>query len=229
MDGLGQGRSRTKRTKATREQIVKAATALLAQKGYDATSLDEVAAAAGVTKGTIYYHFDSKEAVYGAVISPEIDRNMREVEEILGGARSPREALIEVLRLQTRGARVPAERYLYYQELLPLSDDTRRALRQRENRYEALVADVIRRGQELGEVVAGDPKILALVYIGAAVRTARWYKPDGRVPPDEFWDTIATLLLNGLLTQDWRTAPAALPDGADAAVPATPLSSAPTT
>lgn len=203
MDALGTGRVRTKRSTATKEQIVEAAASLLASKGYEATSLDDVAAAAGITKGTVYYHFDSKEALYWAVVAPNVAKTVLRAEEAVARNPSPRDAIIELVMLLTRGARESNEKYMYYQEMLPLNDEMRRAIRQQERRYEALVADVIRRGQEAGEMMPGDPHILALILIGASARTARWYDPAGLVPPADFWRMFAGLVLNGLLVRDW--------------------------
>src|SRR6185436_8910733 len=171
MDALGTSRVRTKRSTATKEQIVDAAASLLASKGYEATSLDDVAAAAGITKGTVYYHFDSKEALYWAVVAPNVTKTVLRAEEAVARNPSPREAIIEIVMLLTRGARESNEKYMYYQEMLPLNDEMRRAIREQERRYEALVADVIRRGQEAGEMMPGDPHILALILIGASART----------------------------------------------------------
>jgi AcrR family transcriptional regulator len=55
------------RRQATRDAIVAAATTLFGGKGFAATTIDEIAAAAGVAKGAVYHHFPNKEAVFEAV------------------------------------------------------------------------------------------------------------------------------------------------------------------
>lgn len=52
---------------ATREQILKAAYALFRRKGFTRVSMDEIAAAARITKKTLYYHFKSKDALFGSM------------------------------------------------------------------------------------------------------------------------------------------------------------------
>src|SRR5689334_12394519 len=76
-------RRRAKRSDDTREQIIHAAAELLATQGYTATSLEQVAAHAGITKGTIYYHFESKEALYWAVVEPAAGRAPVRIREVL--------------------------------------------------------------------------------------------------------------------------------------------------
>jgi len=60
--------TQAERREATREAIVTAATTLFGDSGFDATIIDEIAAAAGVAKGAVYYHFPNKEAVFEAVL-----------------------------------------------------------------------------------------------------------------------------------------------------------------
>jgi len=67
-------RSQAERTEATTAALVDAARELFARDGYDATSLDAVAARAGVTKGAVYHHFDGKRQLFEAVFSREIER-----------------------------------------------------------------------------------------------------------------------------------------------------------
>jgi AcrR family transcriptional regulator len=67
-------RTQAERTEATTTALVEAARALFARDGYDATSLDAVAARAGVTKGAVYHHFEGKRQLFEAVFAREVDR-----------------------------------------------------------------------------------------------------------------------------------------------------------
>jgi AcrR family transcriptional regulator len=66
-------RTQTERTEATTAHLVEAARTLFAAKGYEATALDDVVAAAGVTKGALYHHFGSKRDLFRAVFEHEED------------------------------------------------------------------------------------------------------------------------------------------------------------
>jgi AcrR family transcriptional regulator len=73
-----------------RALITEAAAQLFAERGYDATRLDEIAAAAGVTKPVLYRHFDSKKALYLALLAAHAEQLPRlagdgAVEELLDG------------------------------------------------------------------------------------------------------------------------------------------------
>ena len=67
-------RTQAERTEATTAALVDAARELFARDGYEATSLDAVAARAGVTKGAVYHHFEGKRQLFEAVFSREVER-----------------------------------------------------------------------------------------------------------------------------------------------------------
>ncbi|HEX5393957.1 MAG TPA: TetR/AcrR family transcriptional regulator [Rhodocyclaceae bacterium] len=81
-------RPRQRRKEARPAELMAAALDLFVEKGFAATRLDDVAARAGVTKGTLYLYFDSKEALFKAVVEngivPIIDEALRQLEEYQG-------------------------------------------------------------------------------------------------------------------------------------------------
>lgn len=84
---------------SVRERLLAAATTLFAQKGYSATTVREIVAAAGVTKPVLYYYFQSKEGLYLELMRRTSQRFMALVEEPLAG-----ESVAEKLLLLARRA-----------------------------------------------------------------------------------------------------------------------------
>ncbi|WP_293935866.1 TetR/AcrR family transcriptional regulator [Iodobacter sp.] len=72
---------RQRRKEARPAEIIEAALLLFHQKGYSATKLDDIARFAGVTKGTVYLYFSSKEALFKAAILETIQPNLDRIEE----------------------------------------------------------------------------------------------------------------------------------------------------
>lgn len=70
-----------RRKEARPSEIIEAALQLFHQKGFSATKIDEVAAAAGVTKGTVYLYFPSKEALFKAVVQDRVLPNLARMKE----------------------------------------------------------------------------------------------------------------------------------------------------
>jgi AcrR family transcriptional regulator len=72
------GRHSEKRGTA-RERLLDAAAEVFAERGFRAASVEDIASAAGLTKGAVYWNFDSKEAVFFALIEERVDRRAREL------------------------------------------------------------------------------------------------------------------------------------------------------
>ena len=82
-------RTQRERTEATTAQLVAAARRLFATQGYEGTSLDDVVAAAGVTKGALYHHFASKRDLFRAVFESEEQALARACHDAYAAERDP--------------------------------------------------------------------------------------------------------------------------------------------
>jgi AcrR family transcriptional regulator len=87
-------RSNPDRTRATREALLAAARQAFVRKGFAATSTPEIVAAAGVTRGALYHHFQDKGGLFQALLEEEARAVARRIEAAADGSHSPREALM---------------------------------------------------------------------------------------------------------------------------------------
>jgi len=72
--------------KERREQLLDVGRRLFAERGFEGTSIEEIAAQAGVSKPVVYEHFGGKEGLYAVVVDREVERLLTMATEILGGA-----------------------------------------------------------------------------------------------------------------------------------------------
>lgn len=86
-----------RRKEARPEEIIEAALALFAEKGFSATRLDDVAKRAGISKGTLYLYFDSKEAIFRSVVETLIGPKLQEVENLVDDFQGNNESLLRQL------------------------------------------------------------------------------------------------------------------------------------
>jgi TetR/AcrR family transcriptional regulator, transcriptional repressor for nem operon len=171
---------------ATRDLILRTAFRAVYEQGLAATSLDGVLARAGVTKGALYHHFASKQALALALVD-EVLAPMIEVQwvEPLAAADDPLTVLQAVLRKQ---ARAPSADLLRFgcplnnlsQETASCDDALRRRLEAVVVRWVGALCDALRRGQAAGTVRRdADPEAVAHFVVAAAegtmglVKTAR--------------------------------------------------------
>src|SRR6202042_3724784 len=85
-----------------RADVVQLAADLFAQKGYRATTVREVADAAGILSGSLYHHFDSKESIGDEILSGFINEVLTDYRTAVASATSPRAAIEQIVRSTSR-------------------------------------------------------------------------------------------------------------------------------
>jgi TetR/AcrR family transcriptional regulator, transcriptional repressor for nem operon len=147
---------RTRDPERTRERLLQAAFREVHRSGFQSASIDAILAAANVTKGALYYHFDSKETLGYAVIEEKIakltsDRWLRPM-------RSEGESidiLIGIVRripARTQDVRAGCPLLLLAQEMSPLDEQFRKRLERIFLDWQEGVATLLRKGQSQGTV-----------------------------------------------------------------------------
>lgn len=84
-------KSRAEKKAATRERLLRAAAEVFARRGFQAASVDQVAEAAGFTKGAVYAHFESKEDLFLALLDERCRLRIAEIEAVLADDHDPGE------------------------------------------------------------------------------------------------------------------------------------------
>ena len=85
-----------------RADVVQLAGELFAQKGFRATTVREIAEAAGILSGSLYHHFDSKESIGDEILSGFINDVLADYRAAVSSAGSPREVLEQIVRSTSR-------------------------------------------------------------------------------------------------------------------------------
>jgi len=157
-------RRQTDRAAGTRAALLDAARELFAEKGFAATSRDEIAACAGVTRGALYHHFDSKTAVAAAVVAELEDELVARVVAAAGEAEGVREQLHRGCRAYMDACADPTVARVLADAPAVLGVAACRALD-----AEAclpLLEDAFARAALEGVAVPGDPGVAAALLLG---------------------------------------------------------------
>ena len=191
----------------TPEELLDLVVAEFNARGYDATSMEDIARATGMTKSAVYHHVPGKEALLRLALTRAVDALFAVLEEPASTAGPAAARLEHVLR---RSAEVLVELLPYVTLLLRVRGNTateRDALARRrelDRRLSALVQDAI----DAGEVRADlDPRMVSRLLFGMVNSLTEWYRPDGPHGPVELGDTLVTLAFDGLRRQSSRAAP----------------------
>ena len=191
-------------------EIVSCFAELVAERGYDAVSLRDVAEILGMSKGTILHHFRSKDRLLERVHSDYMRRRLDEAHAFLARIDSPADqvrALVYQLMYAQDSDR--AATVAFAREIVRFaSEDVMAEVRRMRDEYSALLRDAIARGVERGQFAAADPAIVALQVFGMCNWSWTWYRPGGSWSPDRIAETFTAVLFRGLAA-DRRVKPAA--------------------
>ncbi len=186
-----------------REQQVRAAALrLFRDKGYHATSMRDIAAEVGINKGSLYSYIRSKEDLLIPFFERAMGLLLVEIEAISANqSLTPTERLKRAIKAHILNVTENLDILtVYLSEWRQLTADSLTTVRQQRERYAALFLAIIEDGIKRGEFRALDPRISALGMIGMCNYLFRWYRPDGRLEPEQIADDLTDMLLHGVLT-----------------------------
>lgn len=184
-----------------RDEIVQQAARLFDRIGYHQTSMDDIAAAVGIRKPTLYHYFAGKDEILYAIhqgfiellISRHLAREERE------GPLSPKERLLGVMTeilvlIESHRGHIR----VFFEHYRELAEDKQLALTARRDEYFRMVEDVVEEGIARKEFAASDARLTTLWIFGMCNWSYQWYRAgDGytaREIAERFWE----LALGGL-------------------------------
>jgi TetR/AcrR family transcriptional regulator, transcriptional repressor for nem operon len=148
--------TRLRDSERTRERLLQAASREIYRSGFQSASLDTILAVAGVTKGALYYHFDSKEALGHAVVDEVIAADVRgKWVRPLQSGKDPIDALIGAVQsipVRPEDVRGGCQLNNLAQEMSPLDTGFRKRLAIIFDAWREAIASVLREGQAHGRV-----------------------------------------------------------------------------
>ena len=211
-DAAGPRRPRWQRRKEARPaEILDAALAVFAERGFAAARLDQVARAAGISKGTLYLYFNSKEALFEAVVRTAIVPRLAGAEELLRSHQGSAAELLATLYRQfatvMADPRVAAIPKLVIAESGNFPDLARFYLREVVHRGLRLMGAVLERGAARGEFRPMNPRHATRLMIAPVLFLALWRQSLGRydepnLDGEAFLADALSLLTRGLAVRD---------------------------
>ena len=187
--------------RSRKAQIDRTATALFRARGFAATSMRELATELGLEAGSLYSHIKSKEEIlhrvcfglaeefFAAFTAATADTAQHIATQL-------RQAIEAHVRVLTRDSAASA---VFLQEWRHLSEPARGQFLALRDQYEAAFRGLIQRGIAAKELHAPDAAFATLTLLASLNWLPAWYRPDGKLNPDEIAHRLAEQLLGGLL------------------------------
>ncbi len=181
------------------EKIFAEAVRIFGEKGYHATSMQNIADAVGLQKGSLYHYISSKEELLFKIFARSIGALTRELEAIIAAGDSPRDKLHRAIEAHLTALCEQLDIYtVYISERRVLSGRTHARVRAEGERHARLLEKIIQQGIAAKDFRAVDPKMTAHAILGMCNWLYQWYSPEGRLTPHEIAVIFSDLVVGGL-------------------------------
>jgi TetR/AcrR family transcriptional regulator, cholesterol catabolism regulator len=191
-----------------RVDMYRTAAQIFRDRGFDATSVSDIARSLGLTKAGLYHHFESKEALLFEIIMFGLDTVRDEVLLPVAQIRDPEERLRELIlrhaRIITRGRGAVAH---IGDEVRALPPSARKRIERRMRVYLDLVRGAIAELKAAGRLRPIDPTVAAFSVIGMVLWLPRWFRQDGRLTQNQVAASIARMAIGALVVPSRRGRP----------------------
>lgn len=174
------------------EEILAAAARIFREKGYHGTSVRDIAESVGLLKGSLYHYIRSKEELLARLFEGALEETVRELEEIAARKDPPSDRLRLMVYAYVRAVTTNLDAVaLYLREWRSLQPPHLARVRSQRRGMRTLFEGVIADGVRTQEFAVGDTKVSALAILGMCNWIYEWYRPRGRLRPEQIADELA--------------------------------------
>jgi len=183
----------------TKRKIFETAMELFAQKGYDGTSVEEITSIVGIAKGTLYYHFSSKEEIFNFLIDEGMKLLKNSIEIKTSNYANSIEKIKAVILIQIKII-------VKYENLITLvisqmwgKEERNLRCRQCVFDYIKIIEDIIKTGIEKGEIYNGNPEAIASGIFGFTCSSLIYkLKTEKEINIQEIYNEFSHYAIKGL-------------------------------
>jgi len=194
--GAARGRDEQRRVK--REAVLRTAAQLFNEKGYLASTLDEVAERLNVSKPTLYYYVDSKDAILFECVRTGLAMLQAAIQGVDAQGGRAIDKLTAAMRQYAQIVTMDFGMCVIRVGEDPLPAEARQKLRRMKAGLDHEFRELIRQCIAEESIAPCDPKLAAFTLAGALSWIGRWYRPDGGLSPSDIADQTIQLLFTGL-------------------------------
>lgn len=181
------------------EELIAAAVRLFRERGYHATSMQHLAEAVGVQRGSLYHYIEAKEDLLWEIMDRAMEALRAGVEPVVHNGLPASTRLCQAISAHLdAAARSRNELTILHVELKSLSPRRRARMVAMRDDYEGIFRTLVREGVTTGEFRHVDPKATVFAVLGACNWFTQWFDPAGTSGHTAFADAFTALFLDGL-------------------------------
>lgn len=180
---------------SARGRLLHEAARLFRDKGYERTTVRDLAAAVGIQSGSLFHHFRTKEEILRAVMVETIRLNTALMQAAVDAAKTHRDKLQALIRAELEsinGQTGEAMAVLVF-EWRSLSEASQGYVLKLRDIYEQLWLDVLEALKKEGVLIA-EPFVVRRLLTGALSWTVTWYRPDGGLSLDDLTEQVVAMM-----------------------------------
>jgi len=179
----------------TRQDILRAAERVLAEKGFYETKISDIAEDADIGVGTVYLHFDTKEALIEAVVEDTVTRMKATIDQ----ARTTAESPLEQVHAGTRAlCAFAVENRAVFRIVFGRGGAYHEIVRRAQALFAADIEQTLREGTRAGIFDVASPALAAQALVGMSTQLLAWWAEHDTAPIEEIEATITQLSLRGI-------------------------------
>src|SRR5258708_17822725 len=181
-----------------RNQVVEKAAELFDAGGYHSTGVADIAAAAGISKPTLYHSLAGKDEILFWIHEEFMDELIARQEKRTRISMPPSASILELMADMLEMTETRPGVRVFHEHLRELRDDQQQLVREKRERYQNMVEEVIRGGVASGELRDLDPRLSTLALFGMVNWDYQWLRPDGPFGSRVIAYFFCDVLLQGL-------------------------------
>jgi AcrR family transcriptional regulator len=193
------------RSLRTEKKLLEAATNLFASRGFEGTSIRDIARDMGMSISNIYYYFGSKESLLSAILNNNHERLMVALSNVLQQEKEPATRFKRLLRLHLQLAgEHPRETKIFSVNEDHLTPEGRKLNWQIQREMLGIYFKELKTLRKMGMVQCKSPTVTALNVLSVINWFPRWYRSDGKMSLKEVIDEIVDFVMHGILGDEVR-------------------------
>ena len=178
-----------------RAAVIALAADLFDRSGYASISMEQIAAAAGIAKPTLYHYFRSKDEILRGIHESFIGTLLERQDERIRLGLAPADLLLGAMTdifglMETQRGYVR----VFFEHYRELPDEARREIRVKRDRYEQLIRDAVTQGIDAGAFRGVDPGAATMAVFGICNWAYQWWRPgsgdDPALMAQKMWDLV---------------------------------------
>ncbi|MEC1523879.1 TetR/AcrR family transcriptional regulator [Neobacillus niacini] len=181
-------------------EILDQALTLFVKKGFNRTSIQDIADAAGITKGGLYHYLKSKEEILFLLHERFITEGLSKLKVIAEETLPTEEKLVKLLKVHLEIIKdFKDDITIFYKEYNNLSPENYQIVLNNRDEYEGIFINVLEEGRINGVFNVENSRIASFFILGASNFMYHWYNPNGEKPLDEIAKIYLNIIKHGIL------------------------------